>query len=197
MPTSDNADGTPLKMAQDALVDSHPGQQNEVEDRGTTLPVFTPMQESLYLTLCGRALDNHLPHPILGDPMATQLVRKLGYDCGRFRLSASPILNIALRAKKLDEVARQFISRHPNAVGLDLGAGLDTRVVRIAPPPTVDWYDVDYPEVITARRQLLPARANAHTIGADLTDPTWLDAVPGRPAGGDRGRRPHGLPHPR
>ena len=70
MPTSDNADGTPLKMAQDALVDSHPGQQNEVEDRGTTLPVFTPMQESLYLTLCGRALDNHLPHPILGDPMA-------------------------------------------------------------------------------------------------------------------------------
>jgi O-methyltransferase involved in polyketide biosynthesis len=178
MPTSDNADGTPLKMAQDALVDSHPGQQKETKYRGITLPAFTPMQETLFLTLCGRALDNHLPHPILGDPLATQLVRTLGYACGRFRLSASPILNIALRAKKLDQVARQFIARHPNAIGLDLGAGLDTRVYRITPPATVDWYDVDFPEVITARRQLLPARANAHAIGADLTDPDWLDAVP-------------------
>jgi O-methyltransferase involved in polyketide biosynthesis len=64
-------------------------------------------------------------HP--GRPRAEELVRKLGYDCGRFRLSASPIINIALRAKKLDQVARRFIDQHPNAVGLDLGAGLDTR----------------------------------------------------------------------
>jgi O-methyltransferase involved in polyketide biosynthesis len=147
------------------------------------LPVFTPIEETLYLTLCGRALDNHLAHPILGDTMAEQLVRRLGYDCGRFRLSASPIVNIALRAKKLDQVARGFIDRHPNAVGLDLGAGLDTRVFRLAPPAGVDWYDVDFPEVITARRQLLPDRADAHGVGADLTDPDWLDAVPSdRPA---------------
>jgi O-methyltransferase involved in polyketide biosynthesis len=46
----------------------------------TTLPAFTPIEETLYLTLCGRALDNHLPNPILADPMAEQLVRKLGYD---------------------------------------------------------------------------------------------------------------------
>jgi O-methyltransferase involved in polyketide biosynthesis len=147
------------------------------------LPVFTPIEETLYLTLCGRALDNHMAQPILGDTMAEQLVHKLGYDCGRFRLSASPIINIAHRAKKLDEVARGFIDRHPNAVGLDLGAGLDSRVVRIAPPAGVDWHDVDFPEVIAARRQLLPQRAHAHGIGADLTDPDWLDAVPGdRPA---------------
>ena len=147
------------------------------------LPVFTPIEETLYLTLCGRALDNHLAHPILADPMANELVARLGYDCGRFRLSASPIINIAHRAKKLDQVARGFIDRHPNAVGLDLGAGLDTRVFRIAPPDTVDWYDVDFPEVIAARRQLLPARANAHNLAADLTDPDWLAAVPGdRPA---------------
>jgi O-methyltransferase involved in polyketide biosynthesis len=56
-------------------------------------------------------------------------------------------------------------------------------VFRIAPPATVDWYDVDFPEVITARRQLLPDRANAHGIGTNLTDPGWLDAIPSdRPA---------------
>jgi O-methyltransferase involved in polyketide biosynthesis len=147
------------------------------------LPVFTPMEQTLFLTLCGRALDNHLPHPILGDPMAEELVHRLGHDCARFRLSASPIINIALRARKLDQVARGFIDRHPNAVGLDLGAGLDTRMDRLNPPAGVDWYDIDFPAVITARQRLLPARANAHVIGADLTDPSWLDAVPtGRPA---------------
>ena len=145
-----------------------------------TLPVFTPMQESLFLTQCGRALDSRSPHPILADPMAAEIVRKLGYDCSKFRLSASPIINIAHRAKKLDEIALSFVTRHPRAVGLDLGAGLDTRVFRIAPPPTVDWYDIDFPEVITARQQLLPDRAHAHVVGADLTGPGWLEAIPAR-----------------
>jgi O-methyltransferase involved in polyketide biosynthesis len=110
--------------------------------------------------------------------MADEIVRTLDYDCARFRLSASPIINIAHRAKKLDEVALRFITRHPDAVALDLGAGLDTRMFRIAPPATVDWYDIDFPEVITARQQLLPDRANAHGIGTDLTDPDWLVAIP-------------------
>jgi O-methyltransferase involved in polyketide biosynthesis len=40
-------------------------------------------------------------------------------------------------------------------------------VVRIAPPAGVDWYDVDFPEVIAARRQLVPERAHANGIVAD------------------------------
>ena len=149
----------------------------------TTLPAFTPIEESMFLTLCGRALDSRSPHPILADAMAEEIVRKLDYDCERFRLSASPILNIALRAKKLDEVALRFVARHPDAVALDLGAGLDTRMLRVAPPPTVDWYDVDFPEVISARQQLIPDRANAHGVRTDLTDPDWLGRVPtDRPA---------------
>ena len=132
-----------------------------------TLPAFTPIEESLFLTLCGRALDNRSPHPILADTLAGEIIGKLNYDVGRSAV--------------LDQVARNFITRHPDAVGLDLGAGLDTRAFRINPPPTVDWYDIDFPEVIAARHQLLPDRANTHAVGADLTDPTWLDATP--PAG--------------
>jgi O-methyltransferase involved in polyketide biosynthesis len=101
-----------------------------------TLPRITPIQESMFLTLCGRALDNRSPHPILADTMAGELVWTLGYDCDRFHLSTSPVINIAHRAKKLDEVALGFVARHPDAVAVDLGAGLDTRVFRIAPPPT-------------------------------------------------------------
>jgi O-methyltransferase involved in polyketide biosynthesis len=148
-----------------------------------TLPTFTPLEDSLFLTLYARALDNRRPHPILGDATADQIVRTLDYDFGQFHVDTNFILNVALRAKKLDQVASEFLARHPDAVGLDLGAGLDTRVVRLDPPSTVDWYDVDFPAVATARERLIPERPNAHVIGADVTDPDWLDTVPtGRPA---------------
>jgi hypothetical protein len=52
-------------------------------------------------------------------------------------------------------------------------------VFRIAPPATVDWYDIDFPEVITARRQLLPDRANAYGLGTDLPTRTgWTRSPP-------------------
>ena len=67
--------------------------------------------------------------------------------------------------------------------GLTWAAGLDTRTVRIAAPATVDWYEVDYPAVVAARERLIPDRVNAHNIGADVTDPDWLNTVPSdRPA---------------
>ena len=60
---------------------------------------------------------------------------------------------------------------------------LDARMVRIAAPATVDWYDVDYPAVVATRERLVPAHGNAHNIGADVTETNWLNAVPSdRPA---------------
>jgi O-methyltransferase involved in polyketide biosynthesis len=136
---------------------------------GITLPAFTPMEDSLFLTLCARALDNRSQHPVLADATADEIVRTLDYDYGKFHINTNLMINVALRAKKLDEVAAGFVARHRDAVGLDFGAGLDTRMIRITPPSTVEWYDVDFPAVIAARKRLVPDRANAHGIGADLT----------------------------
>jgi O-methyltransferase involved in polyketide biosynthesis len=148
-----------------------------------TLPAFTPVEDSLFLTLCCRALDYRSPRPVLGDAMADAIVRTLDYDHSRLHIDTNLRLNAALRAKKLDEVASRFLARHPHGVGLDLGAGLDTRVLRIDPPSTVDWYDVDLPAVAEARAGLVPERAGAHVVAADVTEPGWLDAVPSdRPA---------------
>jgi O-methyltransferase involved in polyketide biosynthesis len=147
------------------------------------LPTFTPLEDSLWLTLYARALDNRRPHPILADATADRIIRTADYDFGQLHVDTNLVLNVALRAKKLDQVASEFVARHPDAVGLDLGAGLDTRFERLAPPATVDWYDVDFPAVAAARKRLIPEHPNAHLIGADVRDPGWLDAVPsGRPA---------------
>lgn len=149
----------------------------------TTLPAFTPLEDSLWLTQYARALDSRRPHPILADAMADQIVHEADYDFGQLHVDTNLMLNVALRAKKLDQVTSEFLARHPDAIGLDLGAGLDTRVLRLAPPSTVDWYDVDFPAVAAARQRLLPERPHAHVIGADVTEKDWLDAIPtGRPA---------------
>ena len=84
---------------------------------GITLPAFTPLEDSLFLTLCCRALDNRSPHPILADAEADEIVRTLDYDYGQFHANTNLILNVALRAKKLDQVASGFLARHPDGVG--------------------------------------------------------------------------------
>ncbi|MGY1696574.1 MULTISPECIES: class I SAM-dependent methyltransferase [unclassified Geodermatophilus] len=147
------------------------------------LPAFPPLEDSLYLTLCCRALDNRSPRPVLGDAVADEVVRALDYDYGPLHIDANLVNTCALRAKRLDEVASGFLARHPEAVGLDLGAGLDSRASRIRPPPTADWYDVDLPAVADARERVLPDSANPHGTAADVRDEAWLDALPtDRPA---------------
>jgi hypothetical protein len=47
------------------------------------------------------------------------------------------VFDIAVRAKRLDEAVRRFVTRHADAVVLDLGAGLDGRIFRVDPPSTV------------------------------------------------------------
>ncbi len=149
----------------------------------TTLPALTPVEESIFLTQCGRGLDSRSEHPILGDRAADELNREIGYDYADFPMPTSSVRDIALRAKKLDRVVRDFAGRHPEAVVVDLGAGLDTRMMRIDPPATVEWYDVELPGLAAARQRLLLPPANAHTVAADVTDPHWLEQLPAdRPA---------------
>jgi O-methyltransferase involved in polyketide biosynthesis len=144
---------------------------------GIDVHQLTPVQRTVLLTLYGRALDSRKPASVLGDVMAEELISKINYDFANLKMG-SLVWQIAMRAKMLDDMARRFLTAHPDAVVVDLGAGLDSRMYRLAPPPTVDWYDVDYPEVIDLRASLFPEHARAHTIGASVTDPHWLDQIP-------------------
>ena len=146
-------------------------------------PALTPVEQSSYLTLCGRALDSRSPRSILRDTLSDQVAVTLGQDPTKFPMAASSMRDVALRAKKLDGVVRSFVEAHSDAVVLDLGVGFDNRAFRVDTPNTVDWYEVDFPGVATIRQEVLPARRNVHTIAADLADEHWLDQVPNdRPA---------------
>jgi len=137
---------------------------------------------TLLATLYGRALDARSPDPILGDTMAVRAVERIDHDFTQIGMDRRKARAVAFRARFLDGWAAEFLAGRPRAVVLHLGCGLDTRVWRLDPPPSVAWFDVDYPEVAGLRRRLFPGRPGLTTAGAQVTEPGWLDQVPtGRP----------------
>lgn len=135
--------------------------------------------ETMLATLYGKALDSRAPNPILGDREAERAVERIDYDFRKTGVNDAVGSSVALRSKQLDDWTREFLSRNPEATVLHLACGLDTRVHRIAPPPTVRWVDVDLPEVIDLRRRLLSEPAGDYrVVPASVTDPDWLDEVP-------------------
>lgn len=137
---------------------------------------FSGAPETMLATLYLRAVDSRSPDPILGDDEADDVVRRLDYDFGRMRTRDAP--SVAIRAKKIDGWVREFLADNPAATVVHLGCGLDSRGTRVAPPETVQWYDVDLPEVIALRRRVLPERNNHHTIAAEATQPDLFDEIP-------------------
>jgi O-methyltransferase involved in polyketide biosynthesis len=137
------------------------------------------------VTLYLRAYESRSRRPILGDQTAAEAVDRIDYDFKRIYRNSLPGANqylVTLRAKQLDDWCSDFLARHPDAVVLHLGCGLDGRAFRLVPPPSVLWFDLDQPAVIELRRQLYDESDRYRMIGSSVTDPAWLDQIPtGRP----------------
>src|SRR6516225_2364823 len=133
---------------------------------------LTPAQESLFLTLYFRSLDYKSPRPILGDVTSARLADTIGYDFRQLKMMRAKRLDLALRTRTLDNLVRAFVARNRDAVVLDLGCGLDPRMIRCNPASSIDWYDVDFPVVVELRKRFLP-ESSAHLIGTDLASSGW------------------------
>jgi O-methyltransferase involved in polyketide biosynthesis len=145
---------------------------------GIAVTELNPVEQTALLTEFARALDSRWPRPILGDKLADEIVAKIDYDFAGLGVPASVVCQSALRAKMLDDRVRNFTSEHPDAVVVDLGAGLDTGMQRVGPPATVDWYSVDLPKVIALRDELIPAAERAYSVAASVADAHWTDTIP-------------------
>ena len=147
---------------------------------------FTKEKETMLMTLSGRAIQSQWKNPILRDPWAEEAMRHIDYDLSKQLTGMAswsvwkdigPTI-IATRAATFDQLTIHFLADHPDAVVLQVGCGMDSRAFRVNPPAGVEWFDVDYPDVIDLRRQLFPVQDNYHMIGAPLDDLRWLGEVP-------------------
>lgn len=143
---------------------------------------FSLVEQTAFLTAYARALDCRAPTPILGDAFSDRVVGLIDYDFPAFRIPASVVRQTALRAKMLDARIRTFTGANPDAVVVDLGAGLNEPLARVSPPAGVDWYSIDLPHVIALREKVVPTQRAEYVIAADLTGTDWTDSIPvGRP----------------
>lgn len=136
------------------------------------------VHETLLLPLWSRAKAAELNPPALNDVWAESLVNRLDYDFTRFNTGVHGIhiLILAIRAKEMDGIIRQFITRHPRASIVNIGAGLDTTFYRVN-NGKIKWYDLDVPDVINLRRSLLEPSSQIHSISKSMFDPTFLDSI--------------------
>jgi O-methyltransferase involved in polyketide biosynthesis len=134
--------------------------------------------QTMLTTLYCKALDADFDRPILGDGFAKETVSRIDYDWRELGIADRWTSLVTVRTAQYDIWASQFLAVHQHATVVHLGCGLDSRVFRLDPGPGVQWYDVDYPAVISLREKVFPSRLNYHLVATPATDPSWLDQIP-------------------
>jgi O-methyltransferase involved in polyketide biosynthesis len=140
------------------------------------------VSETLLVTLYLRATETQRPDALIKDEKAVELVARLGYDFERVRripMNDANRLVIILRNRQIDRYAQDFLARHPDAVVVHIGCGLDARFERVAERNgQVEWYDLDFPHVIELRRKLIgDERERYHFLACSALDNAWLETV--------------------
>ena len=148
---------------------------------------ISSVSATAFITLFARATETQSRNPIHSDPQAVALVEKLRPHFARSqraleqqlaqgRIPPMVVVTMALRARRMDAYARDFLARHPSGVIVNLGCGLDTRFHRIDDGCTV-VYDLDLPAMIDLKRALLDEGPRYHFIAASVLDYAWMERL--------------------
>jgi O-methyltransferase involved in polyketide biosynthesis len=135
--------------------------------------------DTLYIPLCMKCRETRKPDPFFRDPVACELVDRLDYDFSKYNRAVRSSVGVAIRAKYFDDVTVEFIQSHKNPVVVHIGCGLDTRYQRIGKDVTQKamFYELDIPEAIELREQLLPASGNDVYLKNSMFETGWMDDI--------------------
>jgi O-methyltransferase involved in polyketide biosynthesis len=124
------------------------------------------VEGTLLAPLWGRAKFSREFPSVFNDAKAIELVEQIDYDFSAIDegLRFEGTLMIVARAMQFAD--------HPTASVINLGAGLDTTFYRID-NGSIEWYDLDLPNVIDVRRELLPEPNRTTYLAKSLFDESW------------------------
>ena len=135
------------------------------------------VSETLLIPLWARAKFSEDHSPLLNDSKAIEIVKKIDYDFStHVKAFQFDILREAVRAKQFDDKIKAYITDHPRASIVNIGAGLDSAFYRVD-NGLIHWYDLDLPAVMDIRRQLLPEPDRVTYIAKSLLDPSWCKDI--------------------
>jgi methyltransferase (TIGR00027 family) len=119
-----------------------------------------------------RAKESERPDALFRDPYARKLAGKRGEQIAKELQFAQPEWPYAARTVRFDEIVLSRVRDGADTV-INLAAGLDTRPYRLDLPPSLQWIEVDLPEITDYKEQILASeepRCSLQRVRLDLAN---------------------------
>lgn len=133
--------------------------------------------DTLYIPLAARIYSTERFPDYFSDGTAVKLKDRIPEGVTEGSSEYTFLASVA-RCYNSDAMERDFVRRNGRSSIVHLGTGLETAYLRLS-DLDAHFYDMDLPEVIGLRRELLPESENETLIAGDLFDMGWADAVDG------------------
>jgi len=140
------------------------------------------VQETLMLPLFGKAEATRKWPQYFHDEDAARVMSQVDYDFSTLESKSKSttgkigVLSAAYRQLALATEARRYLESRPEATIVNLGCGLDTTGHQ-ADNGKCRFVNIDLPNVIEIREQLLPSNDREKNVACDLTDRSWFDMI--------------------
>ena len=140
------------------------------------------VQETLIIPLFARKACTELYPNLYRDETAVHLLDQIDYDFSEAEKNSHSLmqrfgsLEVAMRQNDLAIEVRDYLKAHPTAAVINLGCGLDS-TGRGCDNGSCKIYNVDFPNVIAVRNELLPAGEREKNISCDLNDTAWFSEI--------------------
>ena len=140
------------------------------------------VQETLIIPLYARKMCSELYPNLYRDEAARRLMNAVDYDFSALQKKSHKLmqqfgfLEAAMRQNDLAFEVRDYLKTHPTAAVVNLGCGLDC-TGRACDNGKCKLYNLDFPDVIAVRNELLPAREREENIPCDLNDTSWFERI--------------------
>ena len=140
------------------------------------------VQETLIIPLYARKVCSELYPNLYRDEAAVHLIDQIDYDFSEAEKNSHSLmqrfgsLEVAIRQNDLAWEVRDYLKNHPNAAVVNLGCGLDS-TGRSCDNGSCKIYNLDFPNVISVRNELLPAGEREQNIPCDLNDTAWFSQI--------------------
>ena len=122
-----------------------------------------------------RAMETERPDAIFSDPFARRLAGLRGEEIvDQIKRGRAMAWAMIVRTAAFDEIIMQCIDDRGVDTVLNLAAGLDARPWRMNLPASLNWVDVDLPDILSYKTEILKDTepvCRYEAIAADMTDP--------------------------
>ncbi len=140
------------------------------------------IQETLIIPLYARKLCTQIFPSVYSAPEAVKLIEQLDYDFSVLEKESDNLmqrfgaLEVAMRQTDLAIEVKEYLKEHPYAAVVNMGCGLD-QTGEVCDNGTCRIYNIDMPDVIAIRNQMIPPAERVKNIACDLKDPAWFDEI--------------------